>query len=264
MKNKIDSISIVLTCYNGENTIFETLDSINKQSLENFELVVIDDGSIDRTPEIIRNFNFRKDISVNFISRPNKGSLPSLSEGVDAAKGTYIARIDHDDLWTSNHLESLWSAFESNPNLVLVGTQAVVFDSNYNILKKTRLPLTHENIIRAFMHDNPFVHSSVMFKKDAYYKTSGYLCGNDEESTQIADYNLWIELACHGQVMNLDEYSVKYRYQQVSLSRNIKKRKNYKSRLYVMRKAHSLFDRYTFYYYRSALKVWINIVRYSM
>lgn len=257
-------ISIVLTCYNGENTIYETLSSINDQTLEEFELVVIDDGSKDKTPDIIREFNFRKGISVNFICRANKGSLPSLSEGVDNANGDFIARIDHDDLWDKDHLVDLFSIMSQDPKIVLVGTQAEIIDMEGHILARTNCPLSETGIKKRFMNDNPFVHSSVMFRKDAYYKTVGYMCGSDEESTQIADYNLWMELATIGKIMNLDKLSVKYRFQPVSLSRNIKMIKNYKSRLYGMKKAQRLFKCNYFYYLVCTLKVRLNILRWTI
>lgn len=257
-------ISIVLTCYNGENTIYETLSSINEQTLDDFELVVIDDGSEDKTPEIIRAFNFRKGISINFICRANKGSLPSLAEGVDTAKGDFIARIDHDDLWDNNHLVDLLTIMSKDPKIVLVGTQAEIIDKEGEILSKTNCPLTETAIKKSFMNDNPFIHSSVMFRKDAYYKTVGYLCGIDEESTQIADYNLWIELATIGKIMILDKLSVKYRYQPISLSRNIKKIRNYKSRLYGMKKAQRLFKCNYFYYLVCTFKVRLNILRWTL
>lgn len=257
-------VSVVLPCYNCEKTIVETLESINNQVYESFQLVIIDDGSSDSTKKIIERFPFSPNVDVILVSRPNKGFLPTMIELVNLAKGDFLARIDADDVWESNHLSLLMNEFLQDPNLVLIGSNANIIDSKGKFLSKTNFPLTKESILKRFLNDNPFIHSSVIFKKSVYSKTCGYLCGDDDKSTHIADYNLWLEMSKLGNIKNLSEATLSYRYQSVSLSRNINRKRNYQARLWVMNKAYKMYGQHTFYYLLNVLKVRLRIAECQM
>ena len=112
-QTKINSISIVLPCYNSQKFIYDTLVSINNQDYNGpLELVCIDDGSTDNTLQIVKKFKFNNKIELVLISRKNKGFLYSILEGVEKSKSEFIARIDSDDIWLPNHLSVLMSYFK--------------------------------------------------------------------------------------------------------------------------------------------------------
>lgn len=253
-------ISIVLPCYNAASTLNETLESINRQLLEEFELVIINDGSKDSTLQIIKSFPFRNGIKVNLISRENKGFLKSLAEGINVCEGDLIARIDSDDIWEKNHL-SLIVPYFKDEKLVLVGSNATIINSKGEVLGKTSLPCTDKEIRRRFLNDNVFVHSSVVFRKEAYLKTTGYLCGNDEKAMHIADYNLWVELSAFGKVCNINECTLKYRYLDNSMSRTVNRKNNYEARLSVQKKAYSIYKMHFFYHLFCVTKTYMRIIQ---
>ena len=118
--------SIILPVYNAEETIEETLNSIKNQDYTDFELIIINDGSTDNTLEIINAFiGKHKRIDINLISRPNKGFMFSLEEGIKIAKNKLIARIDSDDIWEYNHLNTMMACFNNN-NIVLAGSTVLM------------------------------------------------------------------------------------------------------------------------------------------
>lgn len=262
-KSRQINVSVVLPCYNGADTLQETLDSINIQSYPVFECVIINDGSKDSTIHIINNYKFRKGISKIVIDRENKGFLASLEEGIEKSSGFLIARIDADDLWSVDHLQSIVNCFRNDEELVLVGTNALVIDDSGNVITKTTLPLSNRDIRRYLLKDNAFVHSSVVFRRDAYYKTSGYLCGSGEFYKHISDYNLWTELSLIGKVCNLKTESVSYRFLENSMSRTINKAINYKARRYVMCKAYKGIHLNFFYFLINLIKVDLKIIYYE-
>lgn len=247
-------ISVVLPAYNAASTIKETLVSINEQDYDKeFELVIVNDGSKDSTLEIIKTFHFNDHIRLKIISRENKGFIYSLTEAIDNSQGNIIARIDSDDVWNSNHLSLIAEYFIKQPNLVLIGSNAIVIDKEGHFIRKTKCFLEDKQLRKELCHDNPFVHSSVLFKKDAYQKTCGYKCGKGYFFEQIADYNLWFELSKYGQIKNVPEYTLKYRFLQSSMSRNIDYTSNYLSRIYMEKKVWRYYKKNTLFFLKSLL-----------
>lgn len=254
------NVSIVLPCYNASYTIVETLDSINNQTLEQFECVIINDGSSDNTLNLIESYKFREGISVILISRINKGFLYSLHEGIEKSSHELIARIDADDIWEPNHLELLSSVLK-NENLVFVGSNATLIDINGMKIGLYNVPTTNEMFLKKMLNDNQIIHSSVVFRKDIYYKTSGYMCGEGEFYKHIADYNLWAEMSFLGNCRNVPNRTVRYRYLDNSMSRNINKLTNYRARKYVILKMYKYHHKHLLYFIKSLIKVELRIIQ---
>lgn len=237
MKNKL--VSIVLPCYNGSEFLLQTLESIKRQTYVNYEIVFIDDASNDRTLETFSLFIDKNEEIVNTVikNEMNLGFIRSLELGLENANGDFIARIDADDYWTSNHLESIMDKFSANNKLILVGTNCFFVNKLNVTVGKSKYYLTNKEIIKGMMKDNVFIHSSVIFKRSAYNLTSGYRAPYEEREGRehIADYNLWFELMKFGEVSNIKERTVFYRVLESSLSRNLNIIVNYQARLFVMR-----------------------------
>lgn len=257
-------ISVVLPCYNAEATLTETLDSINSQSLRSFELIAVDDGSKDSTRCILENYRFREGISFRLVSRENRGFIRTLEEGIGLSSGDIIARIDADDLWMPGHLSLLDSLFRADKDVVLAGTNAIYVSADNNLLRVSSMPLSDRDIRKGLLRDNTFIHSSVAFRKSVYKTTSGYSCGSDMAANHIADYNLWIELASKGKVMNLKDVTVKYRVLADSMSRNIDRLSNYRARRRMQVKAYRLFGCAPVYFCISLLKTSLRILQYRI
>lgn len=253
-------ISVILPVYNAATTIKETLDSINYQDYKrDFELIIVNDGSKDSTLEIIKAYSFNNRIHLRMISRENKGFINSLTEAINNSQGDIIARIDSDDVWEKNHLSLITDCFIKNPKVVLIGSNAIVIDKEGKFIKETNCLLQDKQLRKELCHDNPFIHSSVLFKKDAYFKTCGYNCGKGSFFEQIADYNLWFELSKHGQIMNIPEYTLKYRFLQSSMSRKIDYTSNYLSRIYMEKKVWKYYKRNTSFFLKSLLGSYLKL-----
>lgn len=257
-------ISVVLPCYNAESTLPETLDSINSQSLHSFELIAVNDGSEDSTSYILENYRFRDGISFRLVSRENRGFIRSLEEGIGLSSGDIIARIDADDLWMPDHLSLLDRLFCTDKDIVLAGTNATYVSADNNMLCVSAMPLSDRDIRKGLLKDNTFIHSSVAFRKSVYKATSGYSCGSDIASNHIADYNLWIELASKGKVVNLKDATVKYRVLPDSMSRNIDRLSNYRARRAMQIKAYRSFGCAPVYFFISLLKTNLRILQYRI
>ena len=247
-------VGVIISCYNSSATIEKTLRSVDAQTYKEFECIIIDDGSTDDTLSILQSFPFRPGIESRVVSRENKGFAFSLDEGVRLAQGDVIARIDADDLWEPTHLEMVCRAMEES-GAVLVGSRATIIDGEDNVIGEYDCPTDNESIIRGLVYDNPMIHSSVVFSKEAYMQTTGYYHDDSEFFKHIADYHLWVELSFLGVCLNIPEKTIRYRYHEDSMSRRVDRATNYKARRYVMTKAYNHHRRYTPHFLWGLLRV---------
>lgn len=125
-----DLVSIITPCYNGETYLSQTIDSVLSQTYENWEMIIIDDGSKDRSEEIVRCY-MEKDSRIRFLQQPNAGSAAARNNGIRNAKGRYIALLDADDLWEPEFLDEQ-IAFMNEKNAVCVCCSYRCIDKNSN------------------------------------------------------------------------------------------------------------------------------------
>lgn len=206
---KSPKVSVLLPTHNGSRFISKSIESVLSQSFEDFELIIIDDGSTDMTPDIAREFT-RKDKRVVFISnKENLGIQKTLNIGMRIAKGDYIARIDDDDEWIdSKKLEEQITFLYTHPEHVLVGTGVIVVDESRNELFRFYQPLDDASIRNRMLFKSCFMHSAVVFKKDAVLELGGY--GESDGVRHVEDYDLWLRLGRVGKLANLPSYSIKF------------------------------------------------------
>lgn len=184
------------------------------QSYKDYELIIIDDGSTDKTFEIIKGFNDGCVICLR--NGENLGMHKSLNKGLREAGGTYIARIDDDDLWIDeDKLKKQVEFLDGNPDSVLIGTGVVVVDENGTELKRRFLPEKDDEIRDKMLEENCFIHSSVMFRKSAAMKFGGY---SEKMEALDTDYDLWLKFGTIGKLANLPIYGVKYTVRPRSMS----------------------------------------------
>jgi glycosyltransferase involved in cell wall biosynthesis len=232
------NVSIILPCYNGEEYLIETLNSVNNQIFEEqIELIFINDGSTDSSLEIFKSFSFKKTITTKLISRENKGFINSIEEGIDCAKYELIARIDADDTWKPNHLSILTPLF-ANKNIVLVGSRATLIDHIGNHIGESK---KIRNAHRYLLKDNPFIHSSIIFRRKDYNKLNNPFRINgsfgDKIKSHYGDYHCFIQFSKVGTLKIINEITLDYRLLGNSMSRSNNKLESMKMRLYLMQKA---------------------------
>lgn len=251
-------VSVILPCKNGSKYLNETLISINKQTIP-LELIFIDDGSTDESLSIFQNFKFNSLIQTKYISRESKGFSKSLSEGIELASTNYIARIDSDDVWFSNHLEMIVTEFQNDEKLVLVGSQAIIINEKSDEIGFYEVPIADYDLRKYLLKDSPFIHSSVVFRLDKYKLTCGYCCFNELEI--VTDYNLWFEFSKIGEIKNFSVPTIYYRKLKNSMSRDLKLIENYKARLLIMEKASKYyFPKFYFYSFYNRTKCKLRIL----
>jgi glycosyltransferase involved in cell wall biosynthesis len=198
-------ISVIMSVYNSEKYVREAILSILGQTFRDFEFIIINDGSTDKSREIIENI---KDDRIKIISRENKGLIYSLNEGIKLAKGEYIVRMDADDVCENNRLEEQLKAFEENPEIVLIGSFAKKIDENGVVIGDLNYPpLSWYNIRKYSLLHNPFIHSSVMFRKDLV-NTVGYY---NKKFKYVEDYEFWTRIINKYPCKNISQELIRYR-----------------------------------------------------
>ncbi len=196
-------ISVVLPAFNAEKYIAEAVRSILDQTLTNFELIVINDGSTDNTLAILEELR-DKDARVIVISRENRGLVESLNEGIDLARGKWIARMDADDIALPHRFERQLEWLERT-GADISGSWVQRFGSSDK--RVVRLPQTDDAIKMAMLFCSPFAHPAVIMRT-SLVKRLGY----DKRWEKAEDYDLWERAAEAGWKMaNVPEVLLSYR-----------------------------------------------------
>jgi len=211
-------VSVILPAYNAEDYLEEAIQSILDQTFKDFELIIIDDKSTDKTSQIILSFIDPRIVIIK--NQKNQGITYSLNKGLEIAKGAYIARMDADDISATNRLELQINYLEQNPSTSLLGCCAEVIDQNGVVFDMMEVPLTNSEIFHTIFSSNCFIHPSVIFKKSVITDLGGY----DLSSAQSQDYELWLRVIQHNSVANLPDYLLKYRIHPNQISQKKLKR----------------------------------------
>lgn len=209
-------ISVVLPVYNAEKYLAESVESILRQTHENFELIIINDGSKDNSAAVVKSFS---DPRIVYIEQENAGLAATLNRGISTAKYEYIARQDNDDISEPQRFEKQIEFLEANKDVALVGSWASIIDENGQAVNRHHKHFVNNAELKfALLFDNPFVHSSVMFLKSAWKKAGGY----NTDRAIFEDYYLWSSLSKHYKIANIPEYLLQYREVQTGMSKSSK------------------------------------------
>jgi glycosyltransferase involved in cell wall biosynthesis len=194
------TISVIMPVYNAERFVAETTDTVLNQTFGDFEFVIIDDGSKDRSREILEGYA-KRDPRVRVVSRPNTGYVRALNEALDLSRGEFVARIDADDLCRPERFEKQLAAFRADSSLVCVGSCAEAIDEDGHKLGHYDTPLTHEAIEASHLvGDSAIHHPSAMFRREVVRQLGNYRLLDPCE-----DYDLWLRLGEVGRLANLAE-----------------------------------------------------------
>lgn len=205
-------ISILMPAYNAENYIAGAIASVLMQTFTDFELLIINDGSTDLTKQIIESFN---DTRIILINQANSGISNALNTGLAHARSEYIARFDADDICNTTRLQKQFNFLFSNPEYVIVGSDAeYVSEGGDHLCFFACKGHNHEEIIKDIYSNCPFIHSCVMYRKEAVIKCGGY----PVHAHTFEDYLLWIELIKHGMFYNLPLPLIKVRFSPSSVT----------------------------------------------
>jgi len=155
--------SIIMPSYNSEKYISKSIESVLKQTFTEFEFIIIDDGSIDKSPQIIKQYA-NKDMRIVFLQNiRNKGVAATRNEGIKISKGKYLAFIDCDDIWLPEKLEKQIKVLETYNNIALVYSSYQIIDEQNRIIKNKVVPITIT--FNQLLKENIICLSSICFIK---------------------------------------------------------------------------------------------------
>lgn len=201
-------VSIVTPAYNQGRYLRETIDSVVRQDYPGIEYIVIDDGSTDETPLIIKEYS-RKLIG---ISRENKGQARTLNEGWALAKGKYIGYLSSDDILYPGAIESLIKRLESDPEVVCVYPDCDLIDEYSRVIKRnTCRRFDLEDLL---IRQECYIGPGALFRREAFEAVGGW----KPELRLAPDREFWIRLASRGSVIFHEEILAGYRLHTSSIS----------------------------------------------
>lgn len=216
-QNNMPMISVVLPVYNAEKYLLEALKSISSQTFKDFEIIAINDGSTDKSLEILQNYA-KQEPRMKIISRENKKLIATLNEGIMNSSGKYIARMDSDDIAYPDRFEKQVKYLEEN-NLDICGTWIKCFGDSNKIFS-----CPSDKVIDLYALFNcPMYHPSVMGKTEILKKYK-----YNSEDLHGEDYCLWIRLILDGYLIgNVPQILLNYRVSSEQICfKNSKEQKN--------------------------------------
>jgi glycosyltransferase involved in cell wall biosynthesis len=208
-------ISVILPVYNAQSYLRESIDSILNQTFQDFELIIINDGSTDDSLSIMESYT---DQCIRIINQTNAGLPVSLNRAIAQAQGQYLARQDADDISLPERLAKQVAYLDAHPQCALLGTWSQILVENAATDRSLSHPHLNGDIQLKLLLFNCFVHSSVMIRKGALETTGLY--PEDPEKFPPEDYDLWLRIAKHWEVANLPEVLFQYRELPNSISRS--------------------------------------------
>lgn len=195
-------ISVLMGIYNCADTLPEAIDSILNQTVQDFELILCEDGSGDNTYQVALDYQKRYPEKIVLIkNEKNLGLNLTLNRCLAAAKGEFIARMDGDDRCDPTRFEKELAALEARPDLAFVGSAIYLFDDKgvWGMTTVAEEPTGND-----FSWGNPFSHGSCMGRKAAFDAMGGY--SEDPRVVRVEDFHLWIRMYEAGMKgMNLTE-----------------------------------------------------------
>ena len=207
-------MSVVLPVRDGAAFLEQALQSILSQTLTEFELIAVDDGSTDRTPEILAAAAER-DPRVRVLRPEGSGVVAALNEGCAAAAAAYVARLDADDIALPDRLELQASLLDAQPDVGLVGGAYFAIDAAGRRRAAFRPPTGDAALRARLSRYNVFAHPAATFLREAFVQVGGYRLADAE------DYDLWLRISERWQLASVPDPVLEYRHHpgQVSLVR---------------------------------------------
>ncbi len=193
-----------MSVYNGERYLREAMDSILSQTFHDFEFLIINDGSTDGSSEIICSYKDPRIRLINFDT--NKGLIAALNKGIGLAQGSYIVRMDTDDVSLPMRIEKQVNFMDRNPDIGAAGSWAVTIG-----MAKSRKIITETNtaMLRCkLFFANPLLHPTVIIRTCVLQK---YNLLYDAAYCHSEDYKMWLDISEHTKLSNVPEVLLKYR-----------------------------------------------------
>lgn len=216
-----DLVSVIIPAYNQSKYIRETIDSVLKQTYNNVEIIVVNDGSTDDTLKILQEYGNK----IKIINQKNKGLAGARNSGIREAKGDYLAFLDSDDLWYNNMLSVMVSHLKNNQQSDIAACSCDLIDEKSQRIRRfNRMSFFRNKIKNSFLRTltliNMFPVHTLLIRKKCFD-----CCGVFDESLRATeDWDLWLRMAVHGhKFLLIDDVIAKYRIHGESMTHDPKR-----------------------------------------
>jgi len=212
---KCPLVSVVMPVYNGDRYLREAIESILNQTFTDFEFIIINDGSTDKTEEIILSYDDKR---ISYVKNESNLKISeTLNKGIALAQGEYIARMDADDISYPDRFEKQVLFMEENVDIGVCGTWLRTLG---DLNEVWQVPVSHKEISTQMLFNSCLMHPTVFIRKSLLL--NGYLY--DDDFTCVEDYELWVRLSDKTLFHNIPEVLLDYR-----ISNNSSHRTEYKN-----------------------------------
>lgn len=207
-------VSVLLPVYNAEPYLAAAVESILRQSFSDFELLIIDDGSQDRSGQILQDYA-QRDRRIRLIRRANRGLIATLNEMLDLAQGEFLARMDADDLATPERLARQVDFLQQHPEVVCVGGAFDLIDAQGRVVQRVPMPEQNAEIQQMLLIGRTIInHPCALIRASALRQIGGY----DPVMRTVEDLDMLLKLGEIGELANLPDTVLQYRFHFQSVS----------------------------------------------
>lgn len=218
-------VSVIMPVFNSRRYLAKAVKSVLNQTFADLELLAFDDGSTDGSIRMLNSIA-RRDHRLVVYQRSHCGYSPHLNEGIQLAKGKYIARMDSDDICVPNRFQTQIDFLVANPGVLAVGSSVELIDEWGDPYSRIVVPINHDDIDASHLQGGggAFPHPTVMMRAEAVRGVGGYR----PQFEPAEDVDLWLRLAEIGKLANIDQPLLRYRVHvgMVSIVRSEKQRSN--------------------------------------
>lgn len=191
-------LAVLMAVRNGERWVAEAIESVLRQASGDLEFIVVDDGSTDRTGAILDGYG---DARLKVIHQPRRGLTYSLNHALRLTTAPLVARMDADDVALPDRFARQLAFLDAHPDVGLLGTGCREIAPTGEVLRTITPPADDAAIRRVLIRENPFIHSSIMMRREVLEAVGGY----DETLPVAQDYDLWMRMSRITRMANLPE-----------------------------------------------------------
>ncbi len=214
-------VSVLIPAYNVSKFLPKALESILSQTFLDFEIIVVDDGSVDNTKNIVERYTKRYGEKIRYIYQANRGLAAARNTGLRHSRGEYIALLDADDEWLPNRLAEGVRVLDENPAVGLVHSNSMRISEIGEII---RINKRNPRLLSGWIFNNLFLREAdvscptVVFRRDCIEKVGEF----DENLSRLGceDRELWLRIAQHFRFAYIDKVLARYRVRSSSMSKD--------------------------------------------
>ncbi len=207
-------VSVVIPTYNQPRYLRQAIDSALAQTYRDFEVIVVDDGSTDDTPDVVASYGER----IRGLRKPNGGTASALNAGIRVAQGRWIGYLGHDDMWEPAKLERQMAAIRAHPQAALIYTDVVTVNAEGQPLSVTEYPCPPDRPgqLSQLLRTCYINANTVLVRRDVLSELGLF----DETDPMTSDYDLWLRIAQRYDLLHVPEPLILYRAHLAQLSQN--------------------------------------------